>query len=215
MELKNKEVLITGGSTWAAIDSVRVIGNNATGETAILLAEQLSRLGAKPTLLLGPGQANNKLSNNIKLKRYVFFDELKNLLAAELRTKKYDLMIHSAAVSDYLPKTKFKGKIGSCKKFLNLKLTPAPKLINLIKEIDPAITLVGFKYEPNSPKSRLLGLANKLLKNSGADLVVANTSTQKGRYLAYILDRKKISTRAEGKKDLIRKLLSVIVKFRS
>ncbi|MBU1870388.1 MAG: phosphopantothenoylcysteine decarboxylase, partial [Candidatus Omnitrophica bacterium] len=178
--LKNKRILITAGPTWVAIDSVRVISNTATGETGILLAEEFSRLGAKVTLVLGP-IGRICLSKNIRLINFRFFDELKDIIVKELRSHRYDAMIHSAAVSDYAPQKLYRTKIGSGLKKLALSLKSTPKIIDLIKQIRPDIFLVGFKFEPQSGKQRLIKEAKDLILSSGADLVVANT-LQRNKY---------------------------------
>ena len=212
MNLNKKRVLITAGPTWVAIDSVRVISNIASGETGILLAKKFLLAGARPTLLLGPGQVCC-LDKKINLKRFRYFDELNNSIQRELRSKKYAVVIHAAAVSDYRPKTSLRTKVGSGIKLWKLNLVPTPKIIELIKKNDPRIFLVGFKYEPRVKKERMLSQAKKLLKPSGADLVVANT-VQQGRYQAYILDREKVYARAASKKSLANKLVKILAKIR-
>lgn len=212
MDLKNKKILITAGPTWVPIDNVRVISNIASGETGILLAKKLCRFKAKPTLLLGPGQkscANGK----INLKRFRFFDDLKKIITRELRSQNYDILIHSAAVSDYQPKTRLKKKSGSDRKLWKLNLLPTPKLIRLVKKIDPGIFLIGFKYEPDAKKEGLLSKAKRLLNLSDAGLVVANT-TLRSRYQAYILNREKILARAASKRELADKLIKTLTKIK-
>ena len=54
-ELKNKKVLMTAGPTIEYIDPVRVITNQSSGKTGVLLAEELISAGAKVTLVYGPG----------------------------------------------------------------------------------------------------------------------------------------------------------------
>lgn len=212
MDLRNKRVLITAGPTWVPIDKVRVISNIASGETGILLARQLRRIGARPTLVLGPGQSCC-IDRKLNLKPFRFFNDLKNIISKELKSKKYDLAIHSAAVSDYRPKAKLRKKVGSGIKEWKLNLTPLPKLIKLIKKTAPGIFLVGFKYEPEAKKESLLREAKKLLNHSGASLVVANTA-RPGQYQAYILGKEKIYARATGKKDLADKLIKTLSKIK-
>ena len=187
MCLKNKRILITAGPTWVPIDKVRVISNIATGQTGILLAEKLQRLGAKVTLLLGPAETYY-LNKNIKLMRFKFFDELKNKLLKELKTKKYDILIHSVAVSDYKPAKVYRQKVESGIKNLTLKLTPTVKIIDLIRKANPDIFLVGFKYEPDADKNLLIKETNKLIQRSKLNLTVAN-SIIGGRYKAYIINK--------------------------
>ena len=133
--LKNKRILITAGPTWVAIDKVRVLSNIATGETGIVLAKALSRQGAKVTMILGPCGVCS-LDKKIKVLRFNYFDEFKKTLFKELKSVKYDCLIHSAAVSDYRPKEIYRGKIGSNLKSLDIKLEPLPKIINLIKILE-------------------------------------------------------------------------------
>jgi phosphopantothenoylcysteine decarboxylase/phosphopantothenate--cysteine ligase len=208
ISLKNKKVLITAGPTWVKIDSARVISNTATGSTGILLAEKLTRLGAKVTLLLGPVGASN-LNKKIRVLRFQYFDELKALLEKELKTRKYDLAIHSAAVSDYKPKLIQKGKISSGLKKLKIRFKPTPKIINIFKKLQPRAFLVGFKFEPGASKPRLIKEAGELIVKTRADIVVANTLT-KGRYLAYLVAGNKVSRLIFSKKELAEKLIRAV-----
>jgi phosphopantothenoylcysteine decarboxylase/phosphopantothenate--cysteine ligase len=48
--IRGKEVLITGGPTYEAIDPVRFIGNHSSGKTGVLLADECAKRGAKVTL---------------------------------------------------------------------------------------------------------------------------------------------------------------------
>jgi phosphopantothenoylcysteine decarboxylase/phosphopantothenate--cysteine ligase len=203
--LKNKKILITAGPTWVPLDEVRVISNTATGETGLLLAEKLTCLGAKVTLLLGPGDCCC-LSRKIKLIRFKFFDDLRRLVIRELSTKKYDIVIHSAAVSDYGLKHSYRGKIKSGKKILKLNLVPTPKIIDLIKRIDRSVFLVGFKFEPQADRSLLVKEAKKLNRRSSLDLTVANT-LKKNRYQAYIIKNELVRGPNNNKEDLTEELV--------
>jgi len=205
MSLKNKRILITAGPTWVPIDNVRVISNIATGKTGILLAEKLQHIGAKVTLLLGPIEPCC-LNKNIKLIRFKFFTDLKDLIISELGSEQYNIVIHSAAVSDYRPKTYFRQKIKSGIKQWNLKLVPTPKIIDSIKKLDRSLFLVGFKFEPQSPKNELINKARILIRHSQADLVVANT-IYSGRYNAYIVSQGKVSDAMHSRNELVKTLI--------
>lgn len=209
--LKDKKVLITAGPTWVKIDSVRVISNTATGSTGILLAEKLSRLGAKVTLLLGPIGKNN-LSKRIRVLHFQYFDELKALLEKELKTRKYDLAIHSAAVSDYKPKVICKRKISSDLGDLSIKLIPTTKIIKIFKKIQPGIFLVGFKFEPKASKARLIREARQLINNTRTDLVVANTLKSE-RYVAFIVNSNRQSGPIFDKKTTTNNLTKTLRSF--
>jgi len=208
MSLKNKKILITAGPTWVPIDSVRVISNIATGETGVLLAEKLSKAGAKVTLVLGPVGACC-LNHKIKLIKFKFFDELKNIITKELSFTKYNILIHSAAVSDYRPLKNYNQKVKSGKKLWQLKLTQTPKLIDLIKKLDPSLILVGFKFEPEARKDTLMKRAKNLLDHAHLDLIVANTIFG-NLYKAYVINHNRTYGPVFNKKDLAVKLINLI-----
>ena len=178
--------MITAGPTWVPIDDVRVISNVATGETGILLAREALRQGAKVTLLLGPA-ANAITDKRIRIIRFTYFDELRRVLVRELSTKKYDVIIHAAAVSDYRPKSAYKTKISSDLAQFDLKLISTPKLVNMVKRYDNSLLAVAFKFEPDAKTSVLASRAKALLDQAGMNLVVANT-LRKGKYRAYIME---------------------------
>lgn len=207
---KQKRILITAGPTWVPIDKVRVISNIASGETGILLAKKLIGLGAKVTLLLGPVENVSK-SFGFKLARFRFFDELKGAIFRELKTKKYDIVIHSAAVSDYGPIKIYNRKIPSGIKRLRFELAPTVKIINLIKKIAPAVFLAGFKFEPGATRKKLLREAKNLIKVANLDLAVANTIDAKG-YSAYILNNGVIYGPLSNKEKMVNRLAAILRK---
>ena len=226
-----KRVLITAGPTWVAIDKVRVISNIASGETGILLAESLAREGAKVTLILGPGESmsfpgltgesmyldsrfrgndKNRIQNSkVKIIRFSFFEELRQALKKELKASRYDLIIHSAAVSDFKPAESIRGKIKSGQDY-NLRLTPLPKIADEIRGLAPAAHLVLFKLEFGIPDQELILRARKTLTASRADLIVANRIEP--RYKAYILGAKRIYSRAGSKQEMAEKLITALGK---
>jgi len=181
----HKNILITAGPTWVAIDSVRVISNTATGNTGILLSKAFLARSAKVTLLLGPAERSFS-DKRVRVIRYRFFDELNNLLAKELKTGAYDAVIHAAAVSDYRPKQVYRKKVSSRLRGWNIKLVPTPKLINNLSSGKKRLLKVGFKFEPEAADKRLIAEGRDLLKESGLDFVVANTVNKKA-YRAFII----------------------------
>ena len=206
--LKNKKILITAGPTWVPIDSVRVISNIATGETGILLADKLERAGAKVTLLLGPCGACC-LNRRIKVIRFKFFDELKDKAVRELKSRKYDILLHNAAVSDYQPVRAYRSKIKSGIKDLKISLVPTEKIINLFRKIDRSLLLVGFKLGVGLSKEALIKKARRLIRDADLDLAVANT-VDRNRYRAYIVSQSLIHGPLDNKKEMADKLMRLI-----
>lgn len=206
MSLKNKRILITAGPTWVPIDKARVISNIATGATGILLAQYLSNQGAKVTLLLGPPGACC-LDKKIRLVPFVFFQDLKESLIGELSRRRYGIVIQAAAVSDYAPLGNYRRKVKSGIKEWALKLRPTVKIIDLIKKVDPAVYLVGFKFNPGVSRNVLIKESAALMQHSNADLIVANTVDKDG-YRAYIVKKNNtygpVKSKAAMAKQLIR-----------
>ncbi|MDD5409123.1 MAG: phosphopantothenoylcysteine decarboxylase [Candidatus Omnitrophica bacterium] len=184
-----KSILITAGSTWIALDKVRVISNTASGQTGFILADKFKKLGAKITLLLGPGDFYSLKPQGIKIIRFKYFSELERLLKKELEKNKYAAVIHAAAVSDYQPEKEIYHKVSSRLDSWKINLVPTIKLVDNLKNYGPGLISVGFKFEPDAGKSRLIEKGNKLLKQADLDLVVANSNKNKA-YQSYILDGK-------------------------
>lgn len=209
MSLRGKRILVTCGPTWVALDDVRVLSNRSTGEMGHLLAKALKSSLAQVTLLEGP-VTHAAQTKGIKVYKYCFFDELRDLLFKEVR-RGYDCVIHAAAVSDFGPEGKIAGKIKSDSK-INLRLSPLPKLINKIKTLKPKIFLVGFKLEDFTANEAVIQGTKKLFRQSKCDLVVANFNKPDG-YEALIIDKNRsLLGKVKSKKDLVRVLVQILKK---
>lgn len=199
------KVLITCGPTWVAIDDVRVISNTSSGEMGHLIAALFKASGAKVTLVEGPVTHALEV-DGINVLKYRFFDELKRILLNECR-KKYDVIIHAAAVSDFKPVLAVKGKISSTKA-MTLKLLPTEKIIGYIKKIAPDACVVGFKLESKITPRTVKRLSEKLVSEAGCDLVLVNTL--RNGYQGYILDAdQNILGHANNKRAIARQLVRI------
>ena len=170
-KLRGKKILMTAGPTVEKIDSVRVITNQSSGKTGTLLASELISAGAKVTLVYGPG--TSEPPKGAKIIRVNSVDEM-NKAVKEALKKKFDIAIMTAAASDYVVKNATSSKIKSDKKEINVKLVKAQKIIDVIKNKQKEIFLVGFKAETDISKNELVSRAKKKLKDSKADMIVAN-----------------------------------------
>ncbi len=195
------KVLVTCGPTWVAIDEVRVISNHSTGLMGHLIAREFRNARAQVTLLQGPVTDQSELKG-IRVVKFTYFDELTKRLKAE-SAKKYDIIVHAAAVSDFWFKGK-KGKISSDQD-LTLTLTRTPKLINSLKKWAPGSFIVGFKLETGVVPKKLRILSKKLFLDAQCDLVVVNQA--KPDYHGYILNADADVLAASGSKKEIAKHL--------
>lgn len=204
--LKNKRILITCGPTWVAMDDMRVISNRSTGELGHILAKKLSAAKARVTLLEGP-VTHSVHASGFKVLKFCFFDELGVLLKTEL-AKKYDCVIHAAAVSDFKPRKRFSKKIDSNVSKLTVDLVPTPKLINRIKTMSPKTFLVGFKLQDSMASA--VEEIKKLFSQAHCDLIVANF-LKSNSYEAFVVDSEHtLLGKVKSKPELCRLLIHIL-----
>jgi len=208
--LKNKKVLMTAGPTVEHIDPVRVITNQSSGKTGVSLASELISAGAKVTFVYGPGK--EKPPNGAKIINVSSSKEMFNAVKTELK-KKFDIVIMAAAVADYIPTKPSKNKIKSSKNEIKISLKKVPKIIDQIRKYQKNVLLVGFKAETNLTKNQLIKSAQKKLKESSSDMVVAN-DIGSSRYKknpqnnqVIIVDSKKVVVSGWMKKQKIAKFI--------
>lgn len=193
------------------IDEVRVISNVSSGLTGITIANKAVKDGAIVTLLLGP-VSTKRTDHRLNIKRFKYFDELKKLSSTELTRRKYDILIHAAAVSDYRPAKEYSKKIKSGKKKLVLELRPTIKIVNRMRRQARGAFLVMFKLEAGKPVKELVDTAYESMRRARADMIVANNIdeiTKKG-HKAYIIDKDKKIIAVRTKEELAKKLFKAI-----
>ena len=200
-------ILITGGATWVKIDKVRILTNIFTGRTSVYLASYFVRNNHEVTLLLNT-HCIERMPGNIKIVPFRYFEDLKRMLIRELKQNKYDIVIHTAAVSDYLCKHYFRGKIPSGKGEISIKLSSAPKLTDTIRRYAKGAYLVQFKLETS--KEELISRARRSLLKNKFDAVVANSlGGLENGYQAFIIDKKGTKRKISSKRNLARTLLEL------
>ena len=163
--LDHKKLLITSGGTIEMIDDVRGITNLSSGNMGAAIANTAASMGASVTLITSTHQ---NFSENI---RVIHASDAHSMHKAVLEhINNQDIFISVAAVSDYKPKEKFKGKLKKDDLDITLQLTPT---IDILKEIGLSknqIFKVGFAAE----NENLIENAQKKLKEKNLDLIVAN-----------------------------------------
>ena len=163
--LDHKKLLITSGGTIEMIDDVRGITNLSSGNMGAAIANTAASMGASVTLITSTHQ---NFSENI---RVIHASDAHSMHQAVLEhINNQDIFISVAAVSDYKPKEKIKGKLKKDDLDITLQLTPT---IDILKEIGLSknqIFKVGFAAE----NENLIENAQKKLKEKNLDLIVAN-----------------------------------------
>jgi len=169
--LHGKKVLITAGPTIEYIDPLRVITNQSTGRTGVLLASEFVAAGAKVTMVYGPGR--EKAPSGVKLVSVKTAKEMMLAVKNEMK-KKFDVVIMAAAPADYTPSSPSKSKIKSKNAKMTVKLVRVPKIIDIVKKLQKNVFLVGFKALARVSKKELENEARKKMRDCKADLMVSN-----------------------------------------
>ncbi|MEK7398434.1 MAG: bifunctional phosphopantothenoylcysteine decarboxylase/phosphopantothenate--cysteine ligase CoaBC [Candidatus Poribacteria bacterium] len=172
-DLEGKTVLVTAGPTREALDPVRFISNRSSGKMGYAIADVASNRGADVVLITGPTnlKAPNK-ANVINVE-----SALQMYDAVMTNVSQSDIIIMSAAVSDYRPREFSQQKIKRDKGEITLILEENPDILAEIgRNKREGQIIVGFSMETEN----LLENSFKKLKKKNADFIVANDLSKEG-----------------------------------
>ena len=212
---KNVSVLVTSGGTKEPIDGVRYISNISTGHTASSIAKCFINSGHDTTYLCSY-DAKIPTGNFEKIFFNSYF-ELEEKLFSLINSKKFDILIHAAAVSDYMPKNVNKSsKINSQKQNISIDFKKTPKMVNSLKakSKNKNIRLVAFKLTADNDEKVRIKKVKNLFQKSNADLIVQNDISNRIKNIqtGYNIynPKSKVSTTSNSK-ELGQKLLNEIM----
>lgn len=168
---RGKHIVISGGGSIEAIDSVRYISNHSSGLQASYLAVALYLLGARVDLVASRFPINLPLSiTRTEVKSSAEFKTALNALCA-----KDSALIMAAAISDFIPASPVKGKVKKAEvgTSWNLALAQNDDIINGIE----CAYKVAFKAECDKQKAE--SYARQMLLSAeyggkGCDMVLLN-----------------------------------------
>ena len=173
--IAGKNILISLGGTFEAIDPIRGISTRSSGKMGLELAKEAFKRGANVTILAAHHSVSiPKVLDVIDTESSVLMTQKVEELVPD-----FDVYIATAAVSDFTPISKEDSKISSSYN-LSLEFEPIAKIIQKIKKINEDIFLVGFKAEYNISEERMIKCAQTQMKDAGTDLVVANDVSNEG-----------------------------------
>lgn len=173
-DLKNKNILVTAGPTYESIDPVRFIGNRSSGKMGFAIANAAAQRGAKVLLISGP----TYLQTPRNVERINVESGQDMLEAIRTHSKKFHVIIMSAAVSDFKPAVTYTDKIKKQdKKEIELKLVPTIDILAELGKNKGKKILVGFALETKSDVSR----AKEKMKEKKLDLIVLNSISRKNQ----------------------------------
>lgn len=165
------DLTVTAGPTKERMDPVRFISNHSTGKMGYAIAQEAAARGAKVHLISGP--------SNLKVPKGVDFIPVEStedmFKAVEAKFDATDVLIKSAAPSDYKPKTyaaeKIKKREGG---LMAVEFSPNPDIAKHFGAMKGDRVIVGFAAESHN----MADYAKKKLKEKNFNFIVANNITE-------------------------------------
>ncbi|MCH7762435.1 MAG: bifunctional phosphopantothenoylcysteine decarboxylase/phosphopantothenate--cysteine ligase CoaBC [Candidatus Marinimicrobia bacterium] len=209
---QSRQILITAGGTQENIDSVRFLSNISTGHTGASLADSFIRRGVHVTYLHGMMALKPTLP--CYFQSFESSSDLEAKLKQLLSKKRFDAVIHLAAVSDYIPGTllvekqtmplPMNEKLTSNPKRISITLKRNPKIIKKIKSFskNKQIKLIAFKMTAQSSADQQRQAALNLLEETHSDMVVGNDIADRKENCQYIFQIYKRSSKSHHQSAL-------------
>lgn len=164
--LSGKTVIVTAGPTQEPIDPVRHISNASSGKTGFALAEAARLRGAEVVLVTGPTHLQAPVGVTCVAVRTAvqMRDAVKDHFEAA------DVIIKSAAVSDFRPVAPVVDKVKKEEASLSIALERNPDILAELGAMKGHRVLVGFAAETRD----LFTNAHRKVNMKSLDLIVAN-----------------------------------------
>lgn len=172
LPLEKKTVLITAGPTREKIDPVRFITNHSSGKMGYALAEAAKNNGANVVLVSGP--VNLSAPSGVELVHVESAEEMYQAVMKYFNTA--DVVIKTAAVADYRPKTSYDHKMKKQPGNKVIELERTKDILSELGTLKEHQVLVGFAAETDNVEEYAL----KKLHAKNADIIVANNVKTEG-----------------------------------
>jgi phosphopantothenoylcysteine decarboxylase/phosphopantothenate--cysteine ligase len=170
-ELAGETVLITAGPTREKIDPVRYLTNRSSGKMGYALAEAALRRGARVLLVSGPTSITAPGASEVT--RVETAEEMREAVMKLL--PEATIVIKTAAVSDFRPKTQASQKIKRGGP-VSLELEPTADIVAEIGKKKKSQLVIGFAAETEN----VLENARKKLATKSLDAIVVNDVSRDG-----------------------------------
>jgi phosphopantothenoylcysteine decarboxylase/phosphopantothenate--cysteine ligase len=170
-DLAGETVLITAGPTREKIDPVRYLTNRSSGRMGYALAEGALRRGARVLLVSGPTEL--KPPGAAEVTWVESAEEMRQAVLTLL--PQATVVIKTAAVSDYRPKSPAQQKIKR-KGPMTLELEPTVDILAEIARRKQSQVVVGFAAETENT----LENARQKLVSKSLDAIVVNDVSREG-----------------------------------
>ena len=194
-DMMGKKILLTAGPTYEDIDPVRFLGNRSSGKMGFAIAKAAYLRGADVTLISGP--SSQTIYPEIKRINVRTAVEMEKATSKEIN--KNNLLIMSAAVSDFRPLKVAQNKIKKNKSAIDLKLEMNVDILSSLKSGKSKI--IGFALETQNEMAN----AKKKLKEKNLDMIVLNSP---GKDSGFEVDTNKVTIIKQDGKQIKLPLLS-------
>lgn len=188
----NKKVVILGGGTMSHVRTHFSLCAPAYGKTARVLYEKCKDKFPEmdvELVLTKMADYNSKLESNEDVSKYIdelVQDNTVKIVLFNVALCDFDGQIpgsESGKYAERLESGKYTGKHGDNYGGYKMWLTPTEKIINKIRKTRKDIFLVGFKATSNATEEEQFNKGLNLLKNSSANLVLANDVVTKSNLI--------------------------------
>lgn len=207
-----KKIVISIGPIPSKLDSVKFITNRFKGGLAFKTATYLYEKGYDINIVKWeysklPSEPIDFYPNIINVKDvFEYYNWFRD------NANNYDVFIMAAAVANLTPSNPYEGKFPSHnykvgEKF-NIEFEIAPRAIDIIKQINPRATLIGYKLFDAKDDKELIEIGRHTLHDSKANVIFANTpSTAKTKKIALLQDNSAIPMSFDEHLEFIEKVI--------
>ncbi|OXT18713.1 bifunctional 4'-phosphopantothenoylcysteine decarboxylase/phosphopantothenoylcysteine synthetase [Bacillus sp. OG2] len=170
--LAGKKVVVTAGPTREKIDPVRYITNHSSGKMGYAIAEEALKAGALVTLISGPSSLAKPAGAAV-----INVESAEEMYqAVDGVFDGADIVIKTAAVSDYRPKVVHESKVKKQDGDQVLELERTKDILLDLGRRKKQQILIGFAAETDHVEE----YARKKLAKKNADMIVANNVKSEG-----------------------------------
>ncbi len=160
------KILVTAGPTREHLDPVRFLSNRSTGKMGFAVAAAAAAAGHDAVLIAGPVS----LPSPEGVRRVDVVSARDMLAAVEDELPEADVLVMTAAVADWRPKTTSAQKLKKGAMAPVIELEPNPDILRTVASLKGGRVFVGFAAETGDPVPE----AARKLAAKGLDMVVAN-----------------------------------------
>lgn len=206
-----RRVVVTAGPTQEPIDPVRFISNPSTGKMGYAVARAAEHRGAEVVLVSGPTNLPPPL--NVCVTPVRTAQEMADVVLAQMEHA--DVLVKTAAVSDYRPSDVAVHKIKKNEETMTLSLVKNPDILKTVGQRKENRILVGFAAETQNLQDNAL----QKLEAKNLDMIVGNLIGQPGsgfaadtnRVQLYFRDGRRESLEPMSKDDVAHELLDRVL----